>query len=127
MSEKKLETFKIGDKHKPRVTSGAATKDKDKAAEAPPEAATLGFARIEGILDNEPAGAVADKLRYMTLQLTQREAESKVAKDKASFKKARIAVDRTRELLEYLFQTKAALLAAAEQTQAAPTQTPTQK
>ena len=115
MSEQKLESFKIGDKHKPRVASGASAKDKDKEPEAPAETATLGFARIEGILDTEPPGAVAEKLHFMITQLTERETEAKSAKDKATFKRARIAVERTRELLDYLFQTKAAMLAAVEQ------------
>ena len=120
MSEQKLESFKIGDKHKPRVASGAtkeAKEAKEKSAEEPVETATLGFARIEGILDNEPAGAVAENLHRMLTVLTEREQEAKTAKDKAVFKRARAAVERTQELLAYLFQTKAAMLAAVEQNQ----------
>jgi hypothetical protein len=106
MSDKKLESFKIGDKQKPRVkaTSSAATK-----AEPAPETQTLGFARIEGILDKETPQEVGKSLARLLDQLAELDSRSKTPKEKSSAKKARAAVERTIDLLDYLFRTKAAM------------------
>lgn len=114
MADKKLEPFKIGDKQRPQVKTAAA--GHTKAADAPPiEAQTFGFTRIEGILDKEPPSEVRKKLDHHRGAVQALEADAKTPKDRAAVKKALLAIDRTAELLDYLFRTKQALqMQAAE-------------
>jgi hypothetical protein len=116
MSDKKLESFKIGDKQKPRVK--AATSAATKAVEPVPETQTLGFARIEGILDKETPQEVGKSLARLLDQLTELDSHSKTPKAKSAAKKARAAVERTIDLLDYLFRTKAAMEAGDGQQEA---------
>ena len=105
MSQKKLESFKAGSKQKPKVARPA----KQEAAQADAAAQTLGFARIEGILEREEPGAVSKSLDDLYASIDQFEEHAKSAKDKNNAKKAKVAVERTIDLLNYLFQTKAEL------------------
>lgn len=110
MADKKLESFKIGDKQKPQVkTAGPAGKAKV-VDETRPEAQTFGFARIETILDKEPPSEVSRSLGARREALKALEEAAKTPKDKAAAKKGMLAVDRTSDLLDYLFRTKAAML-----------------
>lgn len=116
MTKKKLETFKVADKHAPRVKpsqgAGKADGDKPEAMEAPE---TLGFERIEALLDNERPGDVQRSLVQLIDALDTYTADARNPKDRAQGKKAKMAVERTVDLLAFLFNTKEAMLASFTQ------------
>jgi len=102
MTNKKLESFKIGDTQRPTVGKQAAAA----GAVRQGEDQSLGFARIERILENDDATAVGESLNSLLRALEEFETQAKTNKDKAAAKKAMIAVERGADLLDYLFQTK---------------------
>ncbi len=109
MSDKKLESFKIGDTQKAGVSApkkGAAAEQQEEG-----EAFSLGFARIEKILEEEDAVVVSDNLNNLLRVLEEFERGASTNRDKAAAKKAIIAVERTADLLDYLFQTKISMQA----------------
>lgn len=112
MTDKKLKSFKIGDTQKPQVKAAGAAGKPKVVDETRPEAQTFGFARIETILDKEPPSEVSRSLGARREALKALEEAASTAKDKAAAKKGTLAVDRTSDLLDYLFRTKAAMLAA---------------
>lgn len=117
MSDSKLETFKVSERHKPRVKGGKAAKAEAPAPQAEP---TLGFARIEAVLDHEDPKQVQKSLAKLSHALDEVAGRAKGPKDRAEAKRARVAVERTTELLTYLFETKDQMLhalAAAENKQ----------
>lgn len=103
MVEKKLESFKIGEKQPLRV-------DTKKNADAEPEQVqqsySVGFGRIESILDEEDPVSVSDRLNALLQKLEDFDRQSKTQKDKAAAKKAMVAAERTADLLDFLFHTK---------------------
>jgi hypothetical protein len=105
MAEEKLQTFKVSDRHKPRIDKGSQKKVGKEMVH------TMGFARIEELLDKEPPGVVGQNLARLLDSLAAYEAEGKTPKHKAAAKKARAAVEKTIDLLDYLFRTKEAMLA----------------
>lgn len=108
MSDKKLESFKAGARHRPHVKQGGKTaKAPQEAAEAAP---TLGFARIEAVLDHEDPRQVQKSLAELGRALDESGAKARGPKDRAEAKRARVAVERTTELLTYLFETKEQML-----------------
>lgn len=109
MADKKLESFKAGSKQKPKVAS------RHKADKDLPESHTLGFARIEAILEKEEAGAVSASLHNLLESVHAFEDAAKSAKDKTAAKKAKAGVERTIDLLDFLFRTKAAMVGTQEQ------------
>lgn len=116
MSDSKLESFKVGERHKPRVKQGGKAKGagKDEAAASAAEP-TLGFARIEAVLDQQDPRQVQKSLAGLVEALDDVSAKAKGAKERAEAKRAKVAVERTTELLTYLFQTKEQMLAAIVQ------------
>ena len=109
MSDKNLESFKAGAKHPLGVRKGgkpAAGAAATKTDEAP----TLGFARIEKILDNELATDVQQSLGAVADALDNISNSPAAAKEKANARKAKVAVTRTVELLAFLFATKQQLM-----------------
>ncbi|MBI3178886.1 MAG: hypothetical protein HYZ27_04455 [Deltaproteobacteria bacterium] len=108
MTDKKLESFKISESRKPSVSAPKrAQAAANQRAEA--EKYSLGFGRIEGILETDDAATVSDNLNKLLQTLEDMERQARSAKDKAAAKKAIVAVERTADLLDYLFQTKAAM------------------
>lgn len=105
--DEKLESFKIGDTQQPGVKK--ATKDEAAAQQAESEAASLGFRRIETILEDDDAVGVSENLSKLLQDLETFEKQANNNRDKAAAKKAIIAVERTADLLDYLFQTKSAI------------------
>ncbi len=106
MADKKLETFKIGDTQRPGVLKAK------KGAEAPapaPESKSVGFARIEKILEHDDAATLSENLGKLINSIEEFESKATTNKDKAAAKKAIVAVERTADLLDYLFQTKASM------------------
>ena len=104
MADKELKSFKIGDTQRPSVGSSGPAQGQEIV-----EATSVGFARIEQLLDSESPESVATQLTELlsTLESFQENASSN--KDKAASKKAIAAVARSADLMDYLFQTKASL------------------
>lgn len=117
MTKKQLETFKVGDKHAPRVKPSAAhAKGAQPATEEPKE--TLGFARIEEVLDAAKPGDVQRSLVQLTDTLDTYMSDNRGQKERAQAKRAKMAVERTIDLLAYLFETKEAMIASLTQSAA---------
>jgi hypothetical protein len=117
MSEKELETFKVGERHAPRVKpSATAAKTAAESVQSPQE--TLGFARIEELLDSAQPGDVQRDLVQLTDRLDTVMADARGQKEKSQAKRAKMAVERTIDLLAYLFETKEAMLAQFTQADA---------
>lgn len=106
MADKKLESFKIGDTRKPMVGSAK------KAPSTQPEPVSIGFKRIEGLLDGDPT-EVRESLAALQANLAEFEKKSSANKDKAAAKKAIVAVEKTRDLMEHLYKTKEGLIEKA--------------
>jgi hypothetical protein len=107
MSEKKLESFKIADTRKPGVTTPTPARAEPAAS---PESQSLGFKRIEGLLESDEPAAVRQNLESLKGELTKLEKDATGNKDKAAAKKALAAVDRAAELMDFLYKTKASML-----------------
>ena len=114
----KLASFKIGEKQKPKVKSspGGAGGTGGKKAKQTQANHTLGFGRIEEILDHEAPGAVGERLAQILDDLDAGLAASTTPKDKSAYRKARGALERTVDLLDYLFRTKESLQKQALET-----------
>lgn len=111
MVNDKLESFKVGDKHRPRVT-GKKGADAPQQKAAQPEAQTLGFARIEAILDHEDPKQVHKSLTALIDALDKVASGADAQKERAQAKRAKLAIERTLELLTFLFETKNDMLVA---------------
>ena len=99
-----LESFKIADARPRAAISGGANPD-----EADEEALTLGFQRIETLLDNEPQETVQARLEELASKLRALIDGANTNREKAQAKKALAAVERASDLMEHLYQTKAEL------------------
>jgi hypothetical protein len=108
MSEKKLESFKIADTRKPGVTTPTPARAAEPAAS--PESQSLGFKRIEGLLESDEPAAVRQNLETLKGELAKLEKDATANKDKVAAKKALAAVDRAAELMDFLYKTKASML-----------------
>jgi hypothetical protein len=109
MEEKKLEVFRIGDTRKATVL--APKKPPPPSREERSQAASLGFRRIEKILEDEDPEILGQSLSKLLKDLEAFQKRAKGTKDKSAVKKAIAAVERTADLMDYLFQTRAALRA----------------
>ena len=106
MADEDLKSFKIGDMQgAPRA---APVKPKQ-SMEPTPESQSVGFARIEKLLEAETPDAVTTQLTSILGNLEQFDADATTPKDKSASKKAIAAVERAADLMDYLFQTKAAM------------------
>ncbi len=102
--KKELSAFRISDARRARVVGGQAA-----SSQAPEVVETsVGFPAIEGRLEMEGVGVVADELRasYEKLESLAGGADMRT---KAAAKKAMAAYERCADLFEYLFETKSAL------------------
>ncbi len=109
-----LQSFKIGDTRKATVQKRGAQK-----VEEATDSRSLGFARIERILDNETQDTINAKLTNMLDAIAEYGDGAAAVKEKALVKKAVTAVERTAELMQYLYKTKEEL-EEAMRTPAAP-------
>lgn len=107
MPDKKLESFKIADTRKPGVTTPMPARAETAAS---PESQSLGFKRIEGLLESDEPAAVRQNLETLKGELVKLEKDATANKDKAAAKKALAAVDRAAELMDFLYKTKASML-----------------
>lgn len=103
----KLESFKIADKKRPEVRS-LKPPPPGAPIEAPAPSTSAGFPTVEARLESGTVDSVAEELRASYEQL-EALAESGNVKTKAAAKKAMAAYERTADLFEYLFATKASL------------------
>ena len=106
MGGKNLESFKIADTRKPGVTAPARAD----APPPPPESRSLGFKRIEGLLESDGPGTVRAGLESLKGELAKVEKGAAANRDRAAAKKALAAVDRTAELMDFLYDTKESML-----------------
>ncbi len=106
-TDEKLESFKIGDTRQPGVKKAGKSDDAKRQAES--EAASLGFRRIETILEDDDAVSVSENLNNLLQNLETFEKQAQNNRDRAAAKKAIVAVERVADLLDYLFQTKSSL------------------
>ena len=100
-----LKSFKIQNKVGQRVDRPASRKG------AAAEPASVGFPRIEAIVEAESADLSGLAARHQALCDL---AKTGTAKDKAAASKAAVAYERAQDLLEHLLQTKAALQGTKE-------------
>jgi hypothetical protein len=104
-----LQSFKIADTRKPTVQRRGAGSAGGGGGKVEDEQRSLGFARIERILENEDQNSINAKLTDILDGLHEFNQGSTATKDKAAVKKAMVAIERAADLMEYLFQTKAEL------------------
>lgn len=102
--DRELGTFRIGDVRRPEVRSSK----KAEAAPAQEASSSLGFPALEERLETGTVESVAGELQGSYSQL-EAMAEKGDMRSKAAAKKAMAAYERTADLFEYLFETKAAL------------------
>ena len=106
MSDKDLESFKIGDNHQAGITSPVSAKGAQQAGDEHP---SIGFQRIEKILENETPDSIGAKLSHLITELESFETRAETNKDKLAAKKAVGAIERVADLMSYLFETKSHL------------------
>jgi hypothetical protein len=109
MPDKKVDPFKIGDSHRPGMSKPVQTTAAKRAENQEPQAFSLGFARIETMLEREDPDQVGEGLSNILKDLKALGEKAKANKDKLAVKKATAAVERAVDLMDYLFQTKAVL------------------
>ena len=109
MAEKKLESFKIGASQKAGIAK-AKGKSPEKSDKTKSEEPSLGFRRIETILETDEAAKVSESLNKLLSSLEEKAQKSGNNREKASAQKAMVAVERTVDLMDYLFQTKAQMI-----------------
>ena len=102
MSDSDLKTFKIADTHQPTVTASASKRASQAAKENP----TIGFQRLEKLLETETAETVDTKMNALLTDLSNLESQAESQKEKASAKRARAGVSQAHEMLLCLYETK---------------------
>jgi len=107
MADDKLKSFKIGDSHRPGMSApakkaGAQTDDK-------PESISLGFTRIETLLEKEDPVLVGEGLNALMQKLEPMAKSGATNRERAGAKAGMAAIERAVDLIDYLFQTKAAM------------------
>lgn len=102
--DKSLGSFRIGDLRRPEVRGTGKAPQEAAAAPSP----SVGFPAVESRLEAGSIESLAGELRpsYEKLEALASEGD---LKQKAAAKKAMAAYERTADLFEYLYETKAAL------------------
>ena len=106
MSDKDLESFKIGSTHQPGISSPVSSHKNEPSS---PAEGSLGFPRIEKLLENEDPGDLSVKLNKLINDLEAFHENADSNQDKLAANKAMGAIERVADLMNYLFQTKANL------------------
>lgn len=106
MSGKKLESFKISETQKPTIKH---SKKPASSREAESEKYSVGFRRIETLIEEQDPQEVSGVINDLLQKLEELQRSSRSKRDLAAIKKAIVAVERTADLLDYLFQTKASM------------------
>ncbi len=102
MTSEKLESFKISDTRKPFVASHG----KNAGAESPAETPTVGFRRIESMIESESDEQAFGVLGSIKSRLQAFASEATTNRDKTAAKKAIVAVDHVLNLVDFLYKTK---------------------
>ncbi len=108
MASDELKSFKVGDKVKKPVEP---PRQGAKAEPAPQAAGSVGFPRIEALVEADQPDLAGLEARHA--ELVAMAGSAKANKDKAAAKKAAQAYQRARELIAYLLETKAKLSGGA--------------
>lgn len=109
MSQKEeLKSFKAGEKQRPGVEQPKAAK-RTREQEQLHQEASLGFDRIERILEDEDPSEVISSLQALHESLAEVSDHATTPREKSEAGKALAAVERTSDLLNYLFEVKAAM------------------
>ncbi len=111
--DENLQSFKIGDTRSPGIGQPRVAK-RTRQQEQQSEEASVGFDRIERILEDEDPVQLSETLGSLHQRLETHLDQVQSNRDKAQAKKALVAVERTADLMDYLFQTKAAMEAGDE-------------
>jgi hypothetical protein len=109
MTDKKLESFKIGDTHRPGMTPPVDPVASKRTPAQQQETYSLGFARIETMLEKEDPATVSAELNVILQELQALQDQASSNREKLAAKKAMAAIERAVDLMDYLFQTKAAM------------------
>jgi len=107
MGDDELKNFKIGANH--RQGMSAPKTPVQKVGEEPADNVSLGFTRIESLLENEDPTKVGENLSHILESLGALKDESGTNRDKSQAQKAIGAVERAVDMLDYLYQVKAEL------------------
>lgn len=110
MADDELKSFKIGEM--PGTARPAPVNPKQAQPEVT-EPQSVGFARIEKLLEATSPDDVSSNLTSILGDLEVFDSGATTPKDKAASKRAMAAVERAADLMDYLFQTKAAMDASA--------------
>jgi hypothetical protein len=107
-----LKSFKAADSQRPTVSS-PAKKGSDEPV--PQAGVSLGYEKIEKLLEAEDPQGVLSGLQGSLAKLKQLESDGKNQKEKTASKKAQLAYEHTLSIIEYLFKTKEALLTSTSE------------
>ena len=110
MSDTKLKSFKISESHRAGISNPISSK-----VILPSHSQSVGFARIEKILESETPNSIEEKLNSLIPHLEVFQTEATSNKEKLAGTKAIAAVERVTDLVDYLFQTKEALQTNCQQ------------
>lgn len=99
-----MESFKIGDARRPQVSSVAQRKSgKDASAQG---SQSIGFERIEKLLEQDDASEQIKALEDTVASLRQLAADAVSPREKSAAEKAIVAYEHLLELIQYLLKTK---------------------
>ena len=106
MPDKDLESFKIGDNRRAGVSNPISSKTAEPSLAS---SDSVGFARIEKILEDQSPEITEEKLQTLIANLESFGKNATSNKDKLAAQKAVGAVEKVADLMNYLFQTKESL------------------
>lgn len=113
-NDSELKAFKVKDLRRPEVRASGAVAPEGESLPTDHESTSAGFPTVEGVLDSQTLDEAIDGLKpsYQALEALIASGDIR-AKGRA--KRAMAAYERVADLLEHLYQTKAALEAPAEE------------
>lgn len=107
MADDELKSFKIGDSHRVGMSKPAQSPARGKGSQDVSK--SLGFQRIEGMLEAEDPEEVGRALSDLHRLLEEKQAASSTNRDKHEARKAMVAIELAANLVDYLYQTKEAM------------------
>lgn len=108
MTKEDLQSFKIGDTRSPGI-SQPKDPSRKRQHDQQHETASLGFTRIEKILEDEGSERMSQELGELHGKIKGYLEGASSQREQAHAKQALAAVERTADLMDYLFQTKASI------------------
>ena len=104
MTDKKLKTFKISDTQRPMVSRSGMPQEQQQ-----PESFSLGYEKIELLLETEDPNEVVSGMNRSLGSLQQVFENTRIQREKDAAIKSIRAYELTLDLLEFLFQTRTTL------------------